>query len=189
MHSWWEWSKRINTSTETQRDKGSAVESLTDQKQGGKERRHVGWRLDCSRRNCSTLQPLNVHFLFVLTGTAPLWFIYNGGSNGGQPAEEMAAIVAYKFFTVSSLIFDRCLDCTGRILHYNPSFKIFLTQKYRGIIAQCTLNNKTTKYLFWMKNDPCDWFGPTGALKRAMWGSWDDWWEMKKKKFCYTSPY
>ena len=83
----------------------------------GKERRHVGWRLDCSRRNCSTLQPLNVHFLFVLTGTAPLWFIYNGGSNGGQLAEEMAAIVAFKFFTISSLIFDWCLNCTGRILH------------------------------------------------------------------------
>lgn len=80
------------------------------------ERPHIGWRLNSSRRNCSTLLQLNVHFLFVLTLPVLLWCIHNGGSNGGQLAgietEEMAAVGACKLFTVPSVIFDRCLKYT-----------------------------------------------------------------------------
>lgn len=68
------------------------------------DRRHVGWWLDCRRRNWSTLLPLNVHFLFVLTGQKPLWSTHNGDSNGGRltgrETEEMGANVAYEVFTV-----------------------------------------------------------------------------------------
>lgn len=66
------------------------------------EGRYVGWRLDSNRRNWSTLLPLNVHFLFVLTGPKPLCSTHNGDSNGGRltgrEAEEMRASVAYEVF-------------------------------------------------------------------------------------------
>lgn len=104
------------TSPETQRDTDKVVDSLTRVETVEKERRHVGWWLNCSRRKSSTLLPLNVHFLFVLTGPAQLGASYNGGSNGGQLPKEMAAIVAFKFFSKFFLLsltdVWRCFKCT-----------------------------------------------------------------------------